>query len=73
MNTITILSKSVDIYTLGVEKTPQRGTSYNMIIIRMIMPRGLIWAGHVVRMEEGRSAFNILTGTTTGKRPFRTT
>ena len=26
------------------------------------------WAGHVVRMEKGRSAFKILTGTPTGKR-----
>ena len=28
------------------------------------------WAGHVVRMEEGRSAFKILTGKPTEKRPF---
>ena len=28
------------------------------------------WAGHVARMEEGRSAFKILTGKPTGKRPF---
>ena len=28
------------------------------------------WAGHVARMEEGRSAFEILTGTSTGKRPL---
>ena len=26
------------------------------------------WAGHVARMEEGRSAFKILTGEPTGKR-----
>ena len=26
------------------------------------------WAGHVARMEEGRSAFKILTGKPTGKR-----
>jgi hypothetical protein len=30
----------------------------------------LIWAGHVVRMEEGRSAFKILIGNPTGKRPI---
>ena len=30
----------------------------------------LRWAGHVARMEEGRSSFNILTGTPTGKRPL---
>ena len=28
------------------------------------------WAGHVVRMEEGTSAFKILTGKPTGKRPI---
>ena len=26
------------------------------------------WSGHVARMEEGRSALNILTGKPTGKR-----
>ena len=28
------------------------------------------WAGHVTRIEEGRSAFKILTGKPTGKRPL---
>ena len=28
------------------------------------------WAGHVARMEEGRSAFKILTGKPTGRRPL---
>ena len=28
------------------------------------------WAGHVARMEEGRSAFKILTDKPTGKRPL---
>ena len=28
------------------------------------------WAGHAARMEEGRSAFKILTGKPTGKRPL---
>ena len=28
------------------------------------------WAGQVDRMEEDRSAFKILTGTPTGKRPL---
>ena len=27
-------------------------------------------AGHVARMEEGRSAFKVLTGKSTGKRPL---
>ena len=29
------------------------------------------WAGHVARMEEVRTAFKILRGTPTGKRPLR--
>ena len=28
------------------------------------------WAGHVARMEEGRSAFKMLTGKHTGNRPL---
>ena len=28
------------------------------------------WAGHVARMEESRSAFKILTGKPTGKKPL---
>ena len=31
----------------------------------------LRWADHVYRMEEGRTAFKISTGITTGKRPLR--
>ena len=36
----------------------------------MIKSRRLRGAGHVVRMEEGRSALKILTGKPTGKRPL---
>ena len=36
----------------------------------MIKSRRLRWAGHVVRIEEGRSAFKIFTGKPTGKRPL---
>ena len=36
----------------------------------MIKSRRLIWAGHLARMEEGRSAFKILKSTPTGKRPL---
>ena len=36
----------------------------------MIKSRRLRWAGHVARMEDGRSAFKILTGKPTGKRPL---
>ena len=39
-------------------------------IIRVIKSRRLRWAGHVARMEEGGSAFKILTGKPTGKRPL---
>ena len=40
-------------------------------IVRVIKSRRLRGAGHVARMEESRSAFNILTGKTTRKRPLR--
>ena len=36
----------------------------------VVESRRLRWAGHVARMEEGRSAFKILTGKPTGKRPL---
>ena len=39
-------------------------------IVRVIKSRRLRWAGHVARMEEGRSSFEILTGKPTGKRPL---
>ena len=39
-------------------------------IIRVINSRRLRWAGHVAKMEERRSAFKILTGNPTGKRPL---
>jgi hypothetical protein len=34
----------------------------------VIRCRGLRWAGHVARMEEGMSALKILTGRPTGNR-----
>jgi hypothetical protein len=39
-------------------------------IVRVIKSRKLKWAGHVARMEEGRIAFKMLTGTPTGKIPL---
>ena len=39
-------------------------------IVREIKCRKLRWAGHVARMEEGRSAFKILTGKPIGWRPL---
>ena len=38
-------------------------------IVMVIKSRRLRWAGHVARMEEGRSAFRILTGTPAGNIP----
>ena len=39
-------------------------------IVRVIKSIRLRWAGHVARMEEGRSVFKILTGTPAGNRPL---
>ena len=39
-------------------------------IVRVIKSRRLRWAGHLARMEEGKSSFKILTGKPTGKRPL---
>jgi hypothetical protein len=39
-------------------------------IVSVIKSRRLRWVGHVARMEEGRSAFKILTATPAGKRPL---
>ena len=36
----------------------------------MTKSRRLRWAGHVARMEEGKSAFEVLTSTPTEKRPI---
>ena len=35
-------------------------------IVRVIKSKKLRWAGHVARMEKGRSTFKILTGTPGG-------
>ena len=41
-------------------------------IVRVIKSKRLRWVGHnIVIMEEGRSAFKILTGKPTGKKPLR--
>ena len=39
-------------------------------IVRVIKSRRLRWEGHVARMEECRSAFKILRGKPTGRRPL---
>ena len=43
---------------------------FSINIVRVIKSIRLRWAGHVARMEEGRSAFKTLTGKPTGKRPL---
>ena len=47
---------------------------YNNLKIKIyktiVESRRLRWAGHVARMEEGRSAYKILTGIPTGKIPL---
>ena len=39
-------------------------------IVKVIKSRRLRWAGHIAKMEEVWSAFQILIGTTAGKRPL---
>ena len=39
-------------------------------IVRVIKSRRLIWAGHVTRIEKGRSVFKILTGIPAGNIPL---
>jgi hypothetical protein len=39
-------------------------------IVSWIKSRRLIWASHVARMEEGKSAFKILSESPTRKRPL---
>ena len=43
----------------------------NNNIVRVIKSRILEWAGYVAKMEEGRSAFKLLAGKSTGKRHLR--
>ena len=38
--------------------------------VRMNKSKKLRWPGHVARMEEGKNAFKILTGKTTGRIPL---
>ena len=40
------------------------------IVVGAIKSRRLIWTGRLARMEEGRSAFKIVTGVPAGERPL---
>ena len=42
------------------------GSTMRNFILHTVQSRRLRWAGHVTRMEEGRSSFNILTDKSTG-------
>ena len=39
-------------------------------IVRLIKPRRMRWAGHAVRVEEGRGVHKVLVGKPEGKRPL---
>ena len=39
-------------------------------VVRVIKTSKLRWVGHAVRMEQGRSAYKIVTGKLEGKRPL---
>ena len=42
----------------------------HLIYSGLFTSRRLRWVGHIPRMEEGKSAFKMLTGTPAGKRPL---
>jgi hypothetical protein len=46
------------------------GLYSSLSIIRVIKARRMRWAGHVVRMGEGRCASSILVGRPEGRRPL---
>jgi hypothetical protein len=52
----------------------QSGELHNLYsspnIIRQIKSRRIRWAGHVVRMGEGRNVYRVLVGKPEGKRPL---
>jgi hypothetical protein len=50
----------------------QLGSLYSSpTIVRVIKGRRMRWAGHVVRMGEGRGVYRVLVGRPEGKRPLR--
>ena len=69
----------------GIENRPKRNRNgkwrrfhneelhslyHSPTIFRVIKSRRLRWAGHIATMEEGTTAFKILTDIPTGKRPL---
>ena len=67
---ITLQTSDVPLINLFFIYNSQTSLFRSPNIIRVIKSRRLRWTGRVVRMEEGRSAFKILTGKPTGKRPL---
>ena len=68
-------SEVVDCDMFFVAVCNQSGIDITFFYKLKVNPEDLIsvaefWPGHVARMEEGRSAFKILTGKPTGKRPL---
>ena len=57
-------------WTQGVQNEGIHNQYHSLNLIRLITSTRLSWAGHVVRMKEGRSAFTILAGKPKGKRPL---
>ena len=55
-------------WTQGVQNEGIHNQYHSLNLIRLITSTRLSWAGHVVRMKEGRSAFKMLTGNPTEKR-----
>ena len=55
---------------IKIDTARNRKSMNDQFYLLLVVSRRLIWAGHVARMEEGRSAFKILTGKPTGKRPL---
>ena len=55
---------------INPRKVPYKYFSYLEydVIVRVIKTRRLRWVGHVPRMEEGRSAFKIITGKPTTRK-----
>ena len=56
-------------YKTAIMYSKAAGVYHSPNIVRVIESRRLRWAGHVAGMEKGRSAFKILIGKPTGKRP----
>ena len=54
----------------GIETQLSKGYEFSFVVDTVLISRRLRWAGHVARMEEGRRALKILTGTPAGNRPL---